>query len=234
MATTTHSPTVSESRRFPIRPLWIGLAAFVLIVMAIGLQAGMPIYRQQSAQAMIKRVKGEFQVQKGGPDWLRRWIGDERMTVFDVVERAQLRGRPVTDPDVAKLRGLTSLHFVSLGRTQVTDTGLGYFRELTGVQGAGFDGTQITDAGLLHLGGLTNLQFLTLDDTQITDAGIAHLKDLTGLQSLSLANTAVTDSGLAHLKGLPHLRNLRIPSTRITDSGIADLQRALPELEIYR
>ena len=110
------------------------------------------------------------------PDWLRRWIGDEQMTVFDVVERAQLSGRPVTDPDVAHLRGLTSLHFVALGRTHVTDAGLRYFRELTGLQGAGFDGTQITDEGLLHLSGLTNLQFLTLDDTRITDAGLAQYR----------------------------------------------------------
>ncbi len=230
-------PAMPESRRVsiqPPRPLWIGVATVVLVVIAVGLHFGLPIYRQKAAKAMIKRVGGEFRTEKGGPGWLRRQIGDERMTLLDVVEGAQLRGKNVTDPDVAHLRGLTSLHFLALGRTQITDTGVACLRGLNGLQGLGFDGTQITDVGLLHLRGLTSLQVLTLDDTQITDAGLAHLIDLSSLKSLSLANTAVTNSGLAHLKGLRGLRNLRIRGTRVTDSGIADLQRVLPALEIYR
>ena len=45
-------PTLPELRRFSIRlprPLWIGLAAIVLVVVAVGLRVGVPIYRQQVA-----------------------------------------------------------------------------------------------------------------------------------------------------------------------------------------
>jgi hypothetical protein len=226
-----------ESRRVSTEPpwrLWFGVVTAVLVVVAGGIQFGEPIYRQRSAKAMIKRVGGEFRTEKGGPDWLRRQIGDERMTLLDVVERAQLRGKHVTDTDLAHLRGLKSLHFLALGRTQITDAGVAHLRELDGLQGLGFDGAQIGDAGLQHLGRLTSLQVLTLDDTHITDAGLAHLIDLPRLESLSLCNTAVTDSGLAQLKGLRCLRNLRIRGTPVTDAGIADLQRALPGLEICR
>lgn len=69
MATT--DPTTPESRRFSIRlprPLWIGLATVVLVVVTIGLQFGVPIYRRHVAIREIERLGGKFETSKGGPE----------------------------------------------------------------------------------------------------------------------------------------------------------------------
>jgi hypothetical protein len=49
-----------NARRFSIglpRPLWIGVTAFLLVVVAIGLHVGVPIDRQHAAIREIERVR---------------------------------------------------------------------------------------------------------------------------------------------------------------------------------
>ena len=70
--------------------------------------------------------------------------------------------------------------------------------------------------------------------TQITDAGLVHLTELTNTQTLYLWSTPSTDQALAHLKGMTNLQTLSLGSTQITDAGFAELQKALPNCEIYR
>jgi len=52
-------PATPERRRFAIglpRLLWIGVAAVVLVVVALGLRIGLPIYRHQAAIHTIERI----------------------------------------------------------------------------------------------------------------------------------------------------------------------------------
>src|SRR5262245_8096366 len=86
MATEDANPTPFASRRFSIRlprPLWIGLATILLIVVAVGLHIGVPIYREQVAIREIERLGGYVQTEQGGPKWVRECIGDQRMKLFD-------------------------------------------------------------------------------------------------------------------------------------------------------
>lgn len=87
-----------EPRRFALplpRPLWIALATVVLIVVGLGLRFGLPIYRQQVAIREIERWGGSIDRKNGGPDWLRQLIGDERIEVFDRVDKVYLKGPQV-------------------------------------------------------------------------------------------------------------------------------------------
>ena len=47
---------------------------------------GLPIYWQQVAIREIERLGGNITVRKRGPEWLRRWIGNDRIKIFDDAE----------------------------------------------------------------------------------------------------------------------------------------------------
>jgi hypothetical protein len=209
----TSDTTTPDPRRFPIRPprlLWIGLGTSVLVVVAIGLGATTPIYRQHLAIREIKRLGGTVVTRPTGPQWLRDRVSKERMQLFDDV---------------------VGVHF---GGTNATDTTLSLVGGLTRLERLFLDNTQVSDAGLAHLKGLTRLQLLSLDGTQVTDSGLVHVAGLTALQQLWLGDTRVTDAGLVPLRGLPNLQGLSLTNTPVTNAGVVGLQRALPGLLIRR
>ena len=92
----------------------------------------------------------------------------------------------------------------------------------------------VTDVGLVRLQPLTHLRWLSLTNTHVTDAGLEHLKGLRQLKRLELGSTGITDAGLEHLRVLSQLYELHLNGTQITDEGVAELQKALPNLTVYR
>src|SRR5258707_2386977 len=97
--TPANSPA-TEPRRFSIRlprPLWIGLATIVTVVVAVGLRIGVPIYRQRAAIRAIEQNWGHVVTRPRGPKWIRDRMGDERMKMFDEVVEAHIGGRRATD-----------------------------------------------------------------------------------------------------------------------------------------
>ncbi|MGE5195678.1 MAG: hypothetical protein ACM3U2_24565, partial [Deltaproteobacteria bacterium] len=153
--------TPRDPRRFSIRlprPLWIGLAATVLVVAAAALHLGMPIYRQHVCIREIERVGGVALTFPRGPEWLRDRVGDERMRLFEDVVEVQIIVKPATEETLRHVGELTSLQRLYL------------------------DGTPVTDDWLVHLKGLSRLEKLSLRNTPVTDAGLRHLKELTQLR----------------------------------------------------
>ena len=57
----------------------------VLVVVAVGVLVGVPVYRQQVAIREIDRLGGGGETRSGGPQWLRDIVGDEWMRGFDAV-----------------------------------------------------------------------------------------------------------------------------------------------------
>src|SRR5262245_53069861 len=96
MATTDPMTPPRRSIRLP-RPLWIGLATAALVVVGVGLRFGVPIYQQHAAIREIERLGGNLDLRPRGPKWLRNWVSDKRMKPFDVVDRVEFGGRPITD-----------------------------------------------------------------------------------------------------------------------------------------
>jgi hypothetical protein len=126
---------------------------------------------------------------------------------------------------------VVSVDFTNL---QISDGGLENIKGLTQLQNLSLYNTDVTDGGLEHLKGLTQLQKLELVNTQVTDGGLEHLKVLTQLQYLLLVNTQITDAGLGHLRGLTKLQDLLLQETKVTDAGVAELEKALPNVKVYR
>jgi hypothetical protein len=219
-----HSPP--EPRRFSIwlpRPLWIGVAAVVLALAGVGARFGLPLLRKQLAVTAMEQAGVRVTTVKGGPDWLRRWAGDERMRPFDEVRGAEFLDDEFTDGDLALLRATPELDFLSISSAEVTDAGLHHVAELRLLESLSLYRTQVSDAGLVCLRQLPRLQWLELGRAGVTSAGLEHLKGLTGLRELTLCDTPVGDDGLKHLSGLTNLRRLDLRHTNVTDSGLRHL-----------
>jgi hypothetical protein len=179
MSATSPCSTPPEPHRFSVRlprPLWIGLAAVVLILGGVALQFGLQIDRQQTAIREIERLGGVVESEPRGPEWLWEWLDDEWMEAFYTITDVHLTDTPATDATLQQLRGLAGLRGLHLGGTRVTDDELAYLKDLHQLERLSLDETQITDAGLKHLQRLTNLKFLNVASTGVTDAGISELK----------------------------------------------------------
>jgi Leucine-rich repeat (LRR) protein len=186
------------------------LAVLVLSAIAVGSRIRLSQHRQQTAIAEIEKLGGVVSLKNGGPDWLRRIVGNETMRCFDGV------------------------YLVNLSETQAADSDLENLQAMTEVERLNLANVPVTDSGLVHLQDLTDLAALDLSRTKVTDTGLIHLRKLPHLRYLYLGGTRVTDAGLRHLLGLPELRQLSVEGTDVTDAGIAVLGRELPELVISR
>ncbi len=105
-------PVTPEPRRIAIRvPHWslFLVAGFVLLFTSVGLRLGLPIYQQQVAIREIKQLGARVSARKGGPDWLRDWLGDERMQGFDTVESVNFYETQINDRDLRWCRRLKDL-----------------------------------------------------------------------------------------------------------------------------
>jgi hypothetical protein len=230
-------PMTAEPRRFSIRlprPLWIGLATVALIVVAVGLRIGVPIYRQNVAIREIERLGGKVERRARGPNWLLRTLGNAWTGSFGDVVAVDYTASAVTDADLTDLQKLPYLELLTLADTKVTDRGLDHVQRLTSLRALVLTSTPVTDAGIARLETMSQLEGLGLIDTKVTDAGLERLKGLVHLKDLGLTSTSITDAGLAHLHGLTELRLLCIERTRASDEGVADLVRRFPKLVILK
>src|SRR6266478_2521471 len=170
-------PVTPDPRRFSIRlprPLWIGVAAVVLSAVEVGVQFGLPIYRQQAAMREFKRIGGHVITRHVGPEWLRQFLGDERMKLFDDAYFVNLQDKEVDDSGLALLASLRRLEYLNLRRTAITGGGLIHLRQATRLESLGLGQTRVGDADLVILTQMKNLTLLDLSDTLVTDAGMQY------------------------------------------------------------
>src|SRR5262245_4404911 len=132
-----------ESSRFAVRvphPLWFVAATIAVIVLALGVLVGVPIYRTHVAIQAIEEAGGLIGSRPRGPEWLRERLGNDSMKWFDEVTT------------------------VNLNKTDCTDDTVRYVSALTSLQDLRLDNTRVSDAGLVHLQNLTDLQDLALNN----------------------------------------------------------------------
>jgi len=230
-------PVTSESRRFAVRlprPLWIAVAAGALIVAALGLRFGVPIYRKLMVVRNIERLGGLVQRTPGGPKWLQHWAGYPWTRPLDNVPEVSLQQSGATDIDLVHFNELTSLQSLDLTRTQVGDAGLAHLNGLANLKELKLMSTQVTDRGLAHLGAMDSLEVLDLRFTQISDEGLPHISRMMALRYLDLRYTRVTNAGLVHIHRLTNLKDLALDKGQVTDAQISELNRVLPRLTVHR
>jgi Leucine Rich repeat len=244
----TVMPPTSDTDRSQRPNRWIPLSLRLFVVlMALAffggtIWIGVRIYRYHKLQAAIRDIErfgGLIYSERGGPDWLRRRIGDARMAPFDAVIIVDIDVSPLIDApqfgdaDTLNFGALVDLEQLDLSETRISDIALSNLRSLTSLESLGLSDTQITSTGLESLSKLTRLEQLFLGRTSITDAGIPHLRGMSGLKILSLTETRVTDKCLVHLGRLPSLQDLDLTGTQVTGTGFDHLKR-LTNLEALR
>jgi Leucine-rich repeat (LRR) protein len=213
---------------------WIPLSLriFLILLTIAGAASGWVLvrgYRQLALIREIRRLGGRVHQVARGPAWLRKQIGEERMSAIDEVDRIDFSSTRVTDSDLACVKGFQSLRELELWSTPVTGAGIIHLKTLPNLQRLGL-GWAISPAEIAQLKELKNLQELRLCGREITNASLATLSDLKHLRALTLSDRQITDDGIAHLKGLRELRRLRLSGTGITDAGLSNL-KAMSQLE---
>src|SRR5262249_16039420 len=153
-----------------------GLSTVVLVVVAIGLRFGVPIYQQQLAIRDVERLRGSVPTEHVEPERLRDWVGDERMKGFAEVKIIRLGGSEIGDEGLSRLSVFKDLESLDLASVPITDAGLVHLKRLTRLKELWLSDTSVTDAGLGYLKGMANLLALGLDGTQVTDNGLADLE----------------------------------------------------------
>ncbi len=135
-------------------------------------------YVVEKVRALGGTVAYDFQKQKGGrwndfdfknsppgPDWMRRFIGDD---YFESVVQIGLQKTPITDSDLVCLDNLpdaNALEWLNLDNTKISNDGLAHVERFRRLCGLSLWQTDIDDRGLVHLCKLTNIQSLFLDGT---------------------------------------------------------------------
>src|SRR5258708_18948726 len=138
---------------------WFFAASVILAVAAVGLSTGVPIYRQQAAIRQLERLEAQYKTEQAGPEWLRRWLGNERMKLFDNVVEVSWLTMESSDTDLRFLSDLPALR--DLDFSQSDDDGNGALkplRRLNSLVSLKAFGTQVTDAGLESLAGNLRLK----------------------------------------------------------------------------
>jgi hypothetical protein len=125
------------------------------------------------------------------------------------VSYQQVDGK-LTDEHMQLLKDLPDLVYLNLRGKEVTDAQLAPLASLPGLTRLHLERTKITDKGMPYLKGLVNLEYLNLYGTDIGDAGLVNLVNMKKLKHLYLWQTKVTDAGVAKLKkALPQVEIVR-------------------------
>jgi len=170
-----------------------------------------------------------------GPDWLRRWLGDDYFRNVVQIDfkasrqnRLELPNFEQLGPRLSKLPKLETIRF----EIDSPDEVLVEFAEssdISRLKDLYVDGL-VTDKGVKHIGGLSGLETLNLRYTEITDKGVIHLVNLKNLHSLFLYSSELTERGVATVLALPNLKRLILYDCAITEEELAALAKHHPDV----
>ncbi len=238
--------------QFTLRTLLIGVFALSIVFAWFGVKFR-EARRQQEAIRKIHSLgwvtlyedqhPPDYGAEGPVPDWLRRTLGDDLFFVVDDVnasfdydisetDMAYLRALPsikylsleCTDTNEMVLKSLThfpALTHLDLNSSTVTDAGVVHLRDVPTLEDLDLNDTIIGNSGIEALTGLRNLRRLCLDRTRITE--VPSLAGLSHLEGLTLSGTAVGDESLKHIAAATNLTGLGLRDTNITDAGLPHL-----------
>ncbi len=121
---------------------------------------------------------------------------------------------PLTDLELAEVRDLKTLTYLSVFSDKITDGGLAYLSGLTGLESLYLSTGGVTGSGFVHLRPLTKLKELNLPSLKDDRAYTADdLRPLAALQALEQVNIPRTDSArtlFAFYGQLPKLKRVMV------------------------
>lgn len=258
--TTEHDspePRDSPRGRRLIKAAWVAGVLLVASVVSLCLATVLRQQRQVAAIREIESLGGRVVTVPIGPEWLRDFVGEERMEGLDEIALIDLsrRGIPIgrlaalsqlrnvkvlslhatQNPGVAlkNLSARSNLSWLQLKSSEVEDADLAHLSKLSRLRLLSLGGTRVTDEGAKEFRHLRELESLLIHDTQVTDNGLVHVSRLTKLARLSVGGE-VTDEGLLHLKKLANLKVLYLYGDNFGDDAVAELQKRLSACQIVR
>jgi len=246
-------PTTKRRRwfRYSMRTMLVVVTLLcVLLALVIG-----PAQRQRRTVAKIhalnplSNVLYDYGPKPRGPEWLRRWIGDdyfqhvvavslvfdgrEDVTLDDLanlpgLERLSIEGMPMPNHSLGTLGRLRKLKRLLIDSDEITDRGLEQLSSVAALERLTVKSHQITGAGLRPLAVLQNLRMLVLRSDRISAGGLESVAQLANLDILNIYSDTLTDECLEALKGMKGLTVLRITGSNgfvsappgVTDEGL--------------
>lgn len=199
--------------------------------------------KQRDAVAAIRRLGGDvayrgeawydFRRKDWKPTWLKNLLGRDH---FDPVTVVSLSSEDFRDTDLAYLEALPDVEEIWIGEP-ITDAALDHLRGMIKLEELNLHGSGFTDAGLQKLRGLSELRSLTSRNARFSDEGLRELTRHRNLETLHLYSdnqrSPITDAGVRHLHKLKKLTWLILDADKISKGAEEDLQRALPQCEIW-
>ena len=195
-------------------------------------------------------------LQPPGPDWLRRFLGDEYfqdVVYVDLADHVASEGDAdakliaalprleylnmglcnLTDEALRHLGGIRTLRVLNVDRNKLTDDGLRHLARCHAMESLNLYGIhQIRGPGLRHLAGLKSLKELDLQYVPLDCDWLAELSNLP-LEKLMLAKTPLADAHLVHVAQITSLVILSIDRTNITGAGLAHLTKLKSLQQLY-
>lgn len=136
-------------------PGWSAIAVFVLVIVWFGAEFFVSVWTPyQQEQQIIKKAETfgvRFLTEKGGPEWLRRVVGDKPMRVFDRVNDAFSPHSFIPEDCLADLSRLENLKSLDLSGSRLSDDVIATLREMKKLEKLNLYETFVTDTQLESL-----------------------------------------------------------------------------------
>ncbi|MGE0378450.1 MAG: hypothetical protein AB7Q45_23835 [Planctomycetaceae bacterium] len=232
-------PENRRRRRKLPGPWWCGLAAVLLLTVAVALLIWVPYAQAKTSQALLTGAGFEVFMEPRGPawfiDWLKSYTGLNRhvgslfQTRFRAIRFVQEdESQPI--PDLSLLRRIEGLSDLELFLVRVTASDIEHFQHLQSLEQLTLLNVVLTDEAVRLLSGFKKLDVLSLYECQC-DSLSQPLK-LPLLYHLVLDGAGIGDKHLdLLLDGLPNLTMLHLERTKSTDAGLVHVHK-LDKLEM--
>jgi hypothetical protein len=169
-----------------------------------------------------------------GPEWLRRIVPADRLTIFNRITEVTIDdSRPADESATLLIGGLPSapyVHSLILHAdlaSQLTDATP--FSNIDKVYFFSNGTPDVVDDGLVAIADWPNLRTLTIEvgeRSYFSDRSLAALGASKTLEDLTIAEGQlfhVTNAGFARLARAPRLNSLTLPETKLTDAAMKSL-----------
>ena len=160
--------------------LCFNLRTLLVLVTVISVGLGMAIKKSRDRRQAVETIRSlggsviylheKQSTEPTSPRWLRQMFGDE---LFFQVDSVGLLGPKFNDNNVAVIKHLPEVRWLSSYYSKVTDQGMRHFRGLRNLEELYLTGLEITDDGLENLEGLRGLKRLQIHwcSLEITSEG---------------------------------------------------------------
>jgi hypothetical protein len=159
------------------------LKTLLVVMTAIAIVLGFYIksFRdKREAIAAIQELSAWISYEKGGPQWLRKFVRDEKYFWNPIAIRFNT-SRPMTNAELKSaidpMMEFDNLTYVSLYRSKISDSGLAELLPLADkLESLDIRNTKVTDNSIANLTQFHRLSLLRLQDSGISSDGVDELR----------------------------------------------------------